>query len=260
VPDLAAAIIQKFNLLTKMKKAFFSFRKSIAVIGTVVLVAGLLSACNKKDAMVTRIPASGLMAFNLAPDKDGIGIALSGNLLNNTPLGYTDFNGMYQNIYTGTRDIKSFDLRDSVFASSTFTFEDGNYYSLFITGNNGVYKNITVKDDIDSSATADKAYIRYINAIPDSSAPVVSISSGGTSVSEAQAAFNTVSNFISVSAGDVKIAVSNGSDISTDRTLTLENGKVYTALIVGVPGATDNEKKLQIRYVVNGLVPAATAK
>jgi hypothetical protein len=243
-----------------MKKVLFSFRKSIRVIGAVVLAAGLLTACNKKDAITTHIPASGLMVFNLAPDKDGIGIALSGNLLNSTPLGYTDFNGMYQNIYTGTRDIKSFDMRDSIFASSTFTFEDNNYYSLFVTGNNGVYQNITVKDDIDSNATANKAYIRYINAVPDSAAPVVSVTSGGASISQAAAAFNTVSNFIPVNAGDVKIAASNGSNISTDRTLAVENGKVYTVLIVGVPGATDNEKKVQIRYVVNGLVPAATDK
>src|SRR6476620_1836021 len=127
-----------------MKKTFFSFRASLSVIA-VVLAAGLLSACNKKDAVATHIPAAGIMVFNLAPDKDGIGVALSGNLLNSTPLGYTDFNGIYQNIYTGTRDIKAFDLRDSVFASSSFTFDDDNFYSLFVTGNNGVYNTITVK-------------------------------------------------------------------------------------------------------------------
>ena len=235
-----------------MKKAFFSFRRSVLVIGVVVLAAGLLSACNKNDAVATDIPASGIMVFNLVPDKDGIGVTLSGNLLNTTPLRYTDFNGIYQNIYTGTRDIQAFDLRDSVFASSTFTFEDDNYYSLFVTGNNGAYQTITVKDVIDSNATADKAYIRYINAIPDSSAPVVSITSGDTSVSEAQAAFNSVSDFITVNAGDVKITASNGSNITTDRTFAVENGKVYTVLLVGVPGETTDEKKVQIRYVVNG--------
>lgn len=235
-----------------MKKAFFSFRRSVWIIGAVVLAAGLLSACNKNDAVATDIPASGIMVFNLVPDKDGIGVTLSGNLLNSTPLRYTDFNGIYQNIYTGTRDIQAFDLRDSVFASSTFTFEDDNYYSLFVTGNNGAYQTITVKDVIDSNATADKAYIRYINAIPDSSAPVVSITSGDTSVSEAQAAFNSVSDFISVNAGDVKIAASNGSNITTARTFAVENGKVYTMLLVGVPGETDDDKKVQIRYVVNG--------
>ena len=243
-----------------MKKTFFSFRTSVPVFITALFAIGLLSACNKKDAVSTPIPAAAVMVFNLVPDKDGIGVTLSGNLLNSTPLGYTDFNGAYQNIYTGTRDIQSFDLRDSVLASSSFSFEDNGYYSVFVTGNNGSYQNIAVKDDIDSNATADKAYIRYINAIPDSTAPVVSITSGGTSVSQSSAPFSSVSGFVPVSAGDVTIAASNGTDISTDRTLTLENGKVYTVLIVGVPGETDNERKIQIRYVVNGSVPAATPK
>lgn len=243
-----------------MKKVFFSFLRTIPVYGAVLLAVVLLVACNKKDAVTTRVPASGLMVFNLAPDKDGIGVALSGNLLNNTPLPYTSFNGNYQNIYTGTRNIESFDLTDSVFASSTFTFEDNNLYSLFVTGNNGVYRNITVKDDVDSNATSDKAYVRYINAIPDSSAPVVSITAGGTEVAGAAASFTSVSNFIPVAGGDVKIAVSNGSTISTDRTVSLENGKVYTALIIGVPGATDDTRKVQIRYVLNGSVPAQTVK
>lgn len=242
-----------------MKSSIFSFRTTFPLV-LVALVTGLLGACNKKDAVATHIPAAGIMVFNLAPDKDGIGVTLSGNLLNTTPLGYTDYNGTYQSIYTGTRDIQSFDFKDSAFVSSTFTFEDNNYYSLFITGNNGVYSTLTVKDDIDSNATADKAYIRYINAIPDSTAPVVSITSGGVSVSQAPAAFNTVSTFLPVNAGDISITASNGSDISTDRTLKVENGKVYTVLIVGVPGETDNERKIQIRYVVNGSVPAASGK
>jgi hypothetical protein len=241
-----------------MKKTFFSFRSSVPVIAA-VFAASVLGACNKKDAVATHIPAAGIMVFNLAPDKDGIGVTLSGNLLNSTPLGYTDFNGTYQSIYTGTRDIRSFDLRDSVLATSDFTFDDNSYYSVFVTGSNGSYQNIAVKDDIDSNATADKAYVRYINAIPDSTAPVVSITSGETSVSQTSAPFNTVSSFIPVDAGDITITASNGSDISTDRTLALENGKVYTVLIVGVPGETDNERKVQIRYVVNGSVPAAAA-
>jgi hypothetical protein len=176
-------------------------------------------------------------------------------------LEYTSFNGTYQNIYTGSRDIAAFDyFKDSAFASSTFNFEDNNYYSLFVTGNNGVYKNIIVKDDVDSTASADKAWVRYINAIPDSSAPVVSITSGGTKVSDAAAAFTAVTPFTAVNGGDVNIAVNNGGNINANRTVTLENGKVYTALLIGVPGSADSTKKVQIRYILNGNVPAATGK
>ena len=243
-----------------MKNVVFSFRRTFAIAGAIVLLTGLLAACKKTDGVATRIPAAGLMAFNLAPDKDGIGIALSGNLLNNTPLYYTSFNGHYQNVYTGTREIEVFDFSDSVFSRTTFNFEDNEYYSMFVTGHNGAYSTITVKDDIDSSASSEKAYVRYINAIPDSSSPVVSITSGGSEVSNGSATFNSVSPFVAVDGGDVKITVSNGTNISADRTIALQKGSVYTALLVGVPGATDEGKKVQIKYVLNGSVPTASEK
>jgi hypothetical protein len=232
----------------------------MTIAGCIALMTFVFAACNKKDAVETHIPSAGLMVFDLAPDKDGIGVALSGNLINTMPLGYTSYSGTYRNIYTGNREIEVFDLRDSVFAKSSFNFEDGNLYSLFVTGNNGNYKAITVKDDVDSSATADKAYVRYINAIPDSSAPNVTITAGGSTVSEGMASFNTVSPFTAVTPGDIKIAVSNGGNIATDRTVTVESGKVYTALVIGVPGATDDLRKVQIRYVQNGVIPSTTKK
>lgn len=234
-----------------MKKVLFSF----------LAIGVLLASCNKKDAVGTAFPAAGLMAFNLAPDKDAVGFALSGNVLNNSPLQYTSYNGYYQNIYTGNREIQAFSFRDSVFASSTFNFADSLQYSLFLTGYNGKYQTITVKDDVDDNASADNAYIRYINAVPDSlSVPSVTITAGGTTVSDQPAAFNTVSPFSAVAGGDVTIKISNGGTISAERTIQLEKGKAYTALLVGVPGATDDFKKVQIRYIENGSLPASTNK
>jgi hypothetical protein len=247
--------------MNNMQKFHFSFRRLMFGAGAVVLMAGLLSACKKDTGVQQRIPAAGLMAFNLAPDKEAIGVALSGNRLTNSGLAYTGFNGMYQNIYTGSRPIESYDIfRDSIIATSSFNFEDNTYYSLFVVGNNGVYKNITVKDDVDSSATTDKAYVRYINAIPDSSSPVVTITGGGSTVADAPAAFTQVSQFTAVNGGEVNIAVNNGNSISANRTVTLENGKIYTALLIGVPGQADSAKKVQIRYILNGLVPSAPAQ
>lgn len=234
-----------------------SIRRFMITTGVVLLVAGLISACDKDDDNDNRLPSAGLMAFNLAPDQNAVGIALSGSQLTNAPLAYTSFNGTYQNIYVGPRDIASFDYNlDSTLATSNVTFEDSAFYSLFVVGNNGVYKNITVRDDIDSSSSVSLAHVRYINAIPDSSAPVVTITSGGEKPVDAPAKFTEVSPFIPVAGGDVNIAVSNGNTISANRTITLENGKVYTALLVGVPGATDTAKAVQIRYIVNGAVPA----
>lgn len=244
-----------------MKKVLFSFRKIALISMGVALLSGFLVSCNKKDAVSTPIPAAGLLVFNLAPDKEAVGFALSGNIINNSPLSYTSFNGFYQNIYTGTRDIEAFSFTDSVFAKSSFTFDNNGQYSIFLTGYNGKYQNITVKDEIDSAATADKAYVRFINAIPDSvNAPKVTITAGGSTITDATAAFNSVTPFTAVAGGDVKIVVSNGTTISAERTMPLVNGKVYTALLVGVPGSTDEFRKVQIRYIENGSLPAATDK
>lgn len=241
-----------------MKKVLFSFRRVASMSLAVVAIAGLLAACNKNDSVNTPIPAAGLMVFNLAPDREAVGFSLSGNVLSNAPLSYTNFNGYYQNIYTGNREVEAFGFRDSVYASSTFNFENNVQYSLFLTGNNGKYQNIIAKDEIDSNATADRAYVRYINAIPDSvNTPEVKITTGGNTISDLPASFNTVSDFTAVTGGDVTISVNNGTTISAERTLQLVNGKAYTALLIGVPGATNDLQKIQIRYIENGSIPAA---
>ena len=55
------------------------------------------------------------------------------------------------------------------------------------------------------------------------------------------------------------IKVSNGSTINKDRTITLEQQKVYTVLLAGVPGSTGNDS-LQIRFIENGTLQQKAQK
>ncbi|MBC7827306.1 MAG: DUF4397 domain-containing protein, partial [Chitinophagaceae bacterium] len=237
-----------------MKKFFFSIRQVAVLSSGFVLMVALLSACKKNSDNTVDIPVAGLMAFNLSPDKPALGIALSGNLVTNSPLAYTNYTGDYRNIYPGDRSVKSYDFeKDTTLISSNFNFETKKYYSLFVVGNNGAYKNVIVHDDIDSLPSA-QAYIRYINAIPDSSTPTVIVKANGNNVFNSLAPFTTVSGFTAVNAGDVNVAVANGNTISANRTITVENGRIYTVLLVGVPGATDNLKAVQIKYILNGVL------
>ena len=116
---------------------------------------------------------AGLMAFNLSPDKPAIGIALSGSNLTNAALGYTNYTGGYLNIYSGSRTIEAYDAGGgNTFTASDYNFEQNKYYSLFIVGKDSAYRNIVVNDQLDSlSANSGKAFIRYVNAVPDSSRP-----------------------------------------------------------------------------------------
>ncbi len=239
-----------------MEKMFQTLRRNVYPIVGALLIALVFSACKKNDSN-QRTPAAGLMAFNLAADKNAVAITLSGNNLTNLPLGYTSFTGSYLPVYIGSRQVKSFDVNmGTPMATSTQTFADSVYYSLFIVGYNGSYKNVVVNDSLYSlMASPGQAFVRYINAIADSSAtPLVTIASNGSNVVSMNAPFASVSAFTKISAGNIAIGVTNGDKINANRTIAVDEGKVYTILLVGNPAATDSIKNVQIKFIQNGTI------
>jgi Domain of unknown function (DUF4397) len=247
-----------------MKISFSSVRTHLFLAGGVLMGGLLLSACNKlhdDNNGNGNTPASGLMAFNLAPDKPAVQVALSGSALTNDALAYGSYTGNYLAVYTGTRNVEAYDNVGSPFASTPYNFEPNKYYSAFVVGAGGNYENVVVNDKFDSlSVASGEAYVRYINAIPDSgAAPLVTISANGTNVSSANAAFKTVSDFTAVTPGDVKIEVSNGGTINANRTISLETKKAYTVLLVGRPSSTGPDDSVQIKFITNGALSDSTA-
>lgn len=216
----------------------------------------LFSACKKSDVPAT--PTSGLMAFNLIPDSTGpVVFALSNKSITNAPLSFTNYTGSYLSIYSGTRELGLYHASnsDSAIATTSFLAADQKYYSAFAIGANGTYKNVVTDDNLDSiPSSTGNAFVRYINAIPDSSQPVVTITANGTDVVKKNVPFGTVSDFTGIAPGDITVNVSNGSNIAADRTITLVKDQVYTMLIMGMPNATDTAKAVKIKYIINGTV------
>lgn len=233
-------------------------RFSIVILLTgFLLIAVLFSACKKNLDKASQTPVSGLMAFNLAPDRSSIGIAISGNNFTNGPLAYTNYTGNYRGVYTGTRNVTSYDFSTgTALADTTQLFADSAYYSAFFVGTNGSYKNVVVKDNFDSLTSASgQAYVRYVNAIPDSTLqPTVTVSSNGSNVFNTAAAFPSVSDFKGVTPGNISINVNDESTVNVSRTISVEKGKIYSILLVGQPGATDSTKAVQIKFIQNGQV------
>ncbi|MEP6674826.1 MAG: DUF4397 domain-containing protein [Ferruginibacter sp.] len=237
-------------------KRIISFSSLIKSIGAIFLIAITFSACKKNSVDVPAVPAAGVMAFNLIPDKT-IGFTVSGSNLTNTALGYTNYTGAYLPVYPGAREVSAFSAGSgTTLATTSETFMDSMYYSVFAIGLNGSYKNIITEDHLNSlTVQSGKSYVRYINAITDSTAnPNVSITSGGSPVINTSAAYSTVSAFAAVPKGDVTIAVADGAEINNSRTITLEENKVYTVLLLGTPGATDPDNSVQIKFITNGIV------
>jgi len=233
-------------------------RRGVLPVVAVIASGLVLTSCLKnKDNENVDIPAAGVMATNLAPDQQSIVVALDGNSLGASPLAYTNFTGGYSAAYVGTRSIKAYDYPSSTpLTSDTFNFADEKYYSIFVIGLNGKYRNAIVHDDLDAlNSTTGNAYVRFVNAVADSAiAPQVTITSGGNSVVSENAAFGAISEFKAVSPGDVAIAVKHTNGVDATRTIAVEAKKVYTILLTGVPGATDDSKKIQIRFIQNGVL------
>jgi hypothetical protein len=237
-----------------MKKIVLSLRRNAIPLTGLLLMLFLFSACKKTLETGSQPPVAGLMAFNLIPEKT-IGFTISGNNLTNSPLPYTNYTGSYLGVYVGNRDIAAYDLTSgTTLATSSQLFEDSAYYSVFAMGINGTNRNVIVKDNINGlTSTTGQAFVRYVNAIADSTRqPLVNISYNGTDVFNNAAPYASVSDFKPVTPGDVSVKVNGESDINSSRTITLEQGKIYTVLLVGVPGQSDSAKAVQIKFIQNG--------
>jgi hypothetical protein len=247
-----------------MNKAIILLRRSMVPVLAIVASGILFTSCLKdKDGDNSTIPAAGLMAFNLAPGQQSVVVTLDGNFLTQTPLGYTNYTGTYLPVYIGSRKIEAFDYQNSKkLASTTQTFENDKYYSVFVIGSDSTYRNVVASDDVDSSAaTSGNAFIRYVNAITDSvNLPAVTITAGGNNVVSENAPYAGVSGFKAVTPGTINIAIKNSNGVDASRSITVEQKKAYTILLVGKPGATDEATKPQIKFILNGTVSTDASK
>lgn len=214
----------------------------------------LLAAC-KKEMPGNNTPVSGLMAINLIADQPAVDFIMSGNYLTNSPLPYTNYSGTYLSVYSGNRTIGlGLANSDSLVSTTDYVFEPSKYYSVFAMGGNGNYRNVVLDDNIDSlSASLALAFVRYVNAIPDSSKAGITITQNGSNVLNADASFATASDFKTVNPGDL-IVTASGENYSVNRTISVEKDKAYTIMLMGIPQATDTAKAVKIKYILNGTV------
>lgn len=239
-----------------MNRNLTSISRRMIPVFAIAFSGILFTACMKnKNDDSPNVPAAGLLGVNLAPDQNSVVIGLSGNSLTVNPLSFPNYTGGYRSIYPGDRVVESYDYPNSTpFATVTSRFDSGMYYSVYVIGLNGKYRNVVSKDNLDSlSATSGNAYVRYVNGITDSTiSPAVSIKAGAINVVDENATYGGVSVFREVSPGDIVISVKNGASVDASRTIAVEARKIYTILLAGVPGATDDAQKVQIRYITNG--------
>lgn len=236
-------------------KKLISLKKIGLTLAAFLTFAVLFSACKKTES--TRIPQAGLMAFNLVPDQAGIGVAIDNRSILNGPLPYTNFTAGFVGVHPGTRELTSFVFSGgTTMETSPQNFKDSLYYSVFVMGTEGNYKNVFVEDPLDSlDATAEKAFVRYVNGVTGDDETTVSITSESAVVFNGTDEMGKVSDFKEVTPGTISVTVTNpGRDGSVTRDLEVAKNGVYTVLVIGTPGSADEDKDVQIRMAHYGNV------
>lgn len=234
-----------------------SNNRILLLVGLTVFASILFVACNKNDDDTPQPASAGLMSFNISKDLPSVGFAISGNVLTNSPLGYNNYTGVYQRIFTGNRAVEAYIYgTQNIVTSSNANFEGDKYYSVFLVGTSNNYTNLITRDNFDSLESDNgKAYIRYINAIPDSAAMQVTFKEGANNILDAAAPFKSVSEFVAVNPGTVNISIAiTGHDTDVTRDITVEAKKVYTVLLSEKPEYLDPLMPVEIKYIENGVL------
>lgn len=227
--------------LSILQKRFAYFLLSAFAIGS-------LASCQKEGSDYPDIPASGLMAYNLAPDLPAVGFSI-GTVPISGVLGYTAHMAGYVPVEAGNRQVGAFDANGgAAIASQTAAFLENAQYSTFLIGHNGQYRTVLALDNNGTtSRVSGKAWIRYINAVVGNTATADVNIAGQTEA----ASYGAVSDFRQVDPGSVTVKIST-DNFETSRTILLEQNKLYTVMFVGMPGATDPQLALQARFAVSG--------
>lgn len=237
-----------------MTKLFSFTRSSVLLFVAFSANMIMLLSCTKSHQNNTNTPSASIMAFNLAPDKSSVGFSLSGSKITTTGMAYANFTGTYLTVTPGDKIVEAFDYNSSngIFASTTATLKTDNFYSLFLVGKGAHYQTIVVNDNIDSlSGSSGLAYVRYMHAIPDSVASLhVVVSNTGGDIFNDTAPFPALSGFKGVTPGNITINATNSNGITLNKTITVEQKKVYTILLVGIQNSSSTP--LQVNTITNG--------
>lgn len=232
-----------------MRKRFsFSVRFLLSL-----LLVGVFTSCLSDDDNNPPVPVAGLMTYNLSPDNSMVTIGLSGNVIGPS-LPYLSYSGTYMAIFPGNRTVSTYGSSLGIpLASTTYAFNADKYYSMFFMGAQGNYVNVVVNDSLDKlQAQAGKAYIRYVEAIPTVQNLQVTVTDNNAQpVISESANYKDVSDFVTIPADSVTIRVVKNT-LQKERTIYLDERKVYTVLLVG--DTLNQGQNIQIKYLINGKV------
>lgn len=214
----------------------------------------MLSGClNDDDShVVPEVPAAFVSLYHTAPDAPALDILLDNRRLNSRAFSYSDFNYVaYLRFYTGERELKFTPYNNSnTLLDSTITFEEDEFYSVFLINDNDGLDALVVEDELPDLGQG-KAMVRIVHVAPDVEA-INFTKAEADSVLFNEIEFKNASEFKSIDAGTISFDLTSAEDDSELATVSnykFAAGNYYTVVIKGYatpPAGNNNELSVQI--------------
>jgi len=233
--------------MNNFNSKFLPFRLHFIVAAFIALSFG---ACKKTDTVDPTLSA--LRVVNASPSAATYNVYLSGSQINSAELPFAGSLSYVQKT-AGAYSLK-FTTGSSVesLLTKSITMSQSVYQSFFLINKPGALDGLYVNDDL-SVASADKAYIRFVNLSPD--APALDLAkTGATSALITNKAFKVASGFISIDPGTYSFDAKDTSTGLVKTTLssaTFVAGYHYDVICGGlVNPANDTERALSLQSLL----------
>lgn len=247
------------------------FIKPVPIYGSLValllMAASLLSGCGTESNPLTVItPAGGarVKVYHAASDATGLSVLLNDNQwsgVNTVPpsiptlIAYgSAFPAQdYAVIPAGQANLKVMapvsttgaSPSDLTLTTASLTAQDNTYYSVFVYGTSGNYKNLILTDDF-SAKDASSAYIRFVNLVVGADADATyDLVYNGNVVVTGLSPSKLNSDFIPIpalaygaAALPIQLRKTGSTTPLATNTLSPNAGRFYTVLARGVAGGT----------------------
>ena len=221
-------------------KAIHPFKALTFFIAGLGLCTTLLTSCTREEVCPVPVTPARVSVTNALAGSQPINFFFDHNQLNYYGIPYGS--GLeYVNAYTGSRTIDVYDTQTSIkIATHNTTFEEGKFYSVFLTGVPTSPDFMILNDDL-TQPPVGNAGVRLVNLSPDAPAVDLVIQQGPTLASNIPYKGN--SNFYAVAGSNtynIEIRQAGTSNVLTSlNNVRFRNGSLYTVALEGFRSTTD---------------------
>lgn len=215
-----------------------------------LMVVSLASCEKRDDDVVEPVSIAYVSVYHASPDAPPVDILMENRQINFYPLQYSRYTG-YLNFFSGERNMRVTPSdAANVILDTTFTFVEGEAYSLFYVNQLANFQALLVEDEL-VLPEAGNAAVRFVHLSPDAQAfdliRTIEDNGGNTSAIAENHEYLEASDFTIVESGlqsfEVRTAGSENVLLSIPD-VNLLSGRVYTIVTRGFqtppPGNTNN--------------------